>query len=334
MSSIGLRIPMQRTDYYLSILFIGLFFFGLLLLSPAESRADCTVAGGPGPAESATKTECTGLFANPQCPNCPGFSPVLMLRHVDPAKCPVGPCVGPYFNRSGPGAITDNMFGIVSSSDPGPDTVLGTGDDIATYKCGRTVGSIANNLAGLNCGDIRFDPTSQGMSIPSGGNSLLPFTSSFPTEGDFCALGGTDCLSGGAQLTDPHMGYLAENIFHWASCASVSGPPAPPGCTTSSQTERQVVNYIAGGSGSLDAPGSGDQLMHLTSIWQTNNTSPTTFDSPKIDWTQYIYSPGAYPDQGDMEQNDSGTLQYSGNNSVLPSVTYPAGPLGISSTSP
>lgn len=325
---------MQRRDYYLLILFFCLVFFGILIFSPTESRADCTVAGGVGPADSATKTECTGLFANPQCPNCPGFSPVLMLRHVDPSLCPVGPCVGPYFNRSGPGAITDNMFGIVSSSDPGPDTVLGTGDDVATYKCGRTVGSIANNLAGLNCGDIRFNPTSQGMSIPSGGNSLLPFTSSFPTEGDFCAAGGTDCLSGGVQLTDPHMGYLADNVFHWAPCASASGPPAPPGCTTSSQTERQVVNYISGGSGTLDSPGAGDQLMHLTTNWQTNNTSPTTFDNPKIDWTQYVYSPGAYADQGDMEQNDSGTLQYSGNNSVLPSVTYPAGPMGISSTSP
>lgn len=325
---------MQRIDYRSATLLV-LAFIGVLLLSPSQSHADCTVAGGVGPASSATKTECTGLFSNPQCPNCPGFSPVLMLRHVDPAQCPVGPCVGPYFNRTGPGAITDNMFGIISSSDPGPDTVLGTGDDITTARCGRTAGSIANNLAGLNCGDIRFDPTSQGMSIPSGGNSLQPFTSSFPTEGDFCALGGTDCLSAGSQLTDPHMGYLADNVFHWAPCGSVTGgPPAPPGCTTSSQKERQVVNYISGGSGTLDAPGHGDQLMHITSAWQTNNSSPTGFDAPKVDWTQYVYSPGGYADQGEMQQNDSGTLQYSGNNSVLPTVTYPAGPMGISSVSP
>lgn len=331
--SINSEIPIWKINY-LSALLLSLAFFGMLLFSPAESRADCVVTGGVGPEESATKTECTGLFANPQCPNCPGYSPVLMLRHIDPALCPVGPCVGPYFNRSGPGALTDNMFGIVSSDDPGPDTVLGTGDDRATYKCGRTVSSTANNLAGLNCGDIRFDPQSQGMSVPTGGNSLLPFTSSFPTEADFCAEGGTDCLSAGSQVSDLHMGYLAENIFHWASCASAGGPPAPPGCTTSDQRERQVVNYILGGSGTLDAPGAGDQLMDITTSWQTNNASPTAFDAPKVDWTQYVFSPGAYPSQGDMEQNDSGTLQYSGNNSVLPSVTYSAGPLGLASTSP
>jgi hypothetical protein len=315
-------------------LFIGLIFLGILLSSPEAARGDCVVTGGAGPESSATKTECTGLFANPQCPNCPGYSPVLMLRHIDPALCPVGPCTGPYFNRSGPGSITDNMFGIVSSNDPGPDSVLGTGDDIGTYKCGRTISSTANNLAGLNCGDIRFDPQSQGMSVPTGGNSLQPFTSSFPTEADFCADGGTDCLSGGIQQTDPHMGYLAENIFHWASCASASGPPAPPGCTTSDQRERQVVNYVLGGSGTLDAPGSGDQLMDITNSWQTNNSSPTGFDNPKVDWTQYVFSPGAYSSQGDMIQDDSGTLQYSGNSSVLPVVTYSAGPLGISTTTP
>lgn len=324
---------MQRKDF-LSLFILGLVFSGIFLLFPPESRAACTVTGGAGPADSATRTECTGLFSNPLCPSCPGYSPNLMLRHVDPALCPIGPCTGPFFNRSGPGAITDNMFGIVSSNDPGPDTVLGTGDDISTARCGRTVSSIANNLAGLNCGDIRFDPQSQGMTIPEGGNSLLPFTSSFPTEADFCADGGTDCLLDGTQETDPHMGYLAENIFHWANCSPSSGPPAPPGCTTSHQTERQVVNYLPGGSGTLDAPGSGDQFILLTSSWQTNNSGPTAFDHPKVDWTQYIDSPGAFSSQGNMIQDDSGTLQYSGNNSVLPTVTYPAGPMGPSSTTP
>jgi len=325
---------MQRTGYYLSILLMALAFSGILFFSPAESRADCTVAGGAGPTESATKTECTGLFANPQCPNCPGFSPTLMLRHVDPVFCPTGPCTGPFFNRTGPGAVTDNMFGIISSNDPGPDNLLGTGDDVPTYKCGRTVGSIDNSLAGLNCGDIRFNPQSQGMTIPAGGNSLQPFTSSFPTQADFCAKGGTDCLSGGTQQTDPHMGYLADNVFRWAACSASSGPPSPPGCTTSNQTERQVVNYIAGGSGTLDSPGSGDQFMELTTRWQTNNSSPTAFDIPKVDWTQKVTSPGAFPSQGEMTQDDSGTLQYSGNNSILPTVTYPAGPMGLSLSSP
>jgi hypothetical protein len=226
------------------------------------------------------------------------------------------------------------MFGIISSNDPGPDTVLNTGDDIATYKCGRTISSTANNLAGLNCGDIRFDPTSQGMSIPAGGNSLQPFTSSFPTEADFCAAGGTDCLSGGIQQTNPHMGYLAENIFSWASCSGASGPPAPPACTSGTQRERQVNAFLSGGAGTLDAPGGGDQLMDLTSYWETNNSSPTAFDNPQVSWTQYIVAHGAFTAQGDLIQDDSGTFQYSGNNSVLPVVTYPAGPLGISSTTP
>jgi hypothetical protein len=313
---------------------LGLILFAAVFLTGRISRADCTVTGGVGPTESATTTECTGLFSNPQCPSCPGYSPALMLKHVDPVQCPTGSCTGPFFNRSGPGAITDNMFGIISSNDPGPDTVLGTGDDIPTYKCGRTVSSTANNLAGLNCGDIRFDPVSQGMTVPGGGNSLQPFTSSFPTLADFCAAGGTDCLKSGSQDSNPHMGYLAENAFHWASCSASSGPPAPPGCTTSSQTEEQVVNYILNRSGTLSEPGSGDQYIKLTTSWQTNNTGPTTFGNPEVNWTQFIDSPEAYVGQGKMIQDDSGILQYSGNNSALPVVTYSSGPLGNASTSP
>lgn len=306
----------------------------MMLFAPQISQADCTVAGGAGPADSATKTECTGLFSNPQCPNCPGYSPELMLRHVDPVLCPVGSCTAPYFTRTGPGAVTDNMFGIVSGDDPGPDNVLGSGDDTPTYRCGRTVSSIANNLAGLNCGDIRFDPVSQGMTIPAGGNSLQPFTSSFPTEADFCADGGTDCLSVGVQQTDPHMGYLAENLFRWASCPSSGPPPAPPACTSGTQRELQVNAFLSGGAGTLYAPGPGDQFMDLTTSWGTNNSSPTAFDNPKVTWTQNIVAHGSYAAQGDLIQDDSGVLQYTGNSSILPTVTYPAGPLGISSVTP
>lgn len=322
-----------------SLILKGSFFtliLGALLLLPQISRADCVVTGGVGPASSATSTQCTGQFSSPLCPNCPGYSPANMLRHVDPTLCPIGTCTAPYFNRSGPGALTDNMFGIISSADPGPDGVPGTGDDVPTYKCGRTVGTLTNGLPGLNCGDIRFDPVSQGMTIPGGiQNTLLPFTSDFPTETDFCAVGGTDCLSGGVQQTDPHMGYLAINTFHWAACGGSSGPPPLPGCTTSAQTEQQVSVVIPGGAGTLDNPNDAGELqVTLSTSWRTNNSSPTTFDNPQVTWTQFIFSPDLHPSQGQLIQNDSGVIQYSGNNSILPVVTYPAGPMGLSLSSP
>jgi hypothetical protein len=74
--------------------------------------------------------------------------------------------------------------------------------------------------------------------------------------------------------------------------------------------------------------------MELTTRWQTNNSSPTAFSNPKVDWTQRIHSPTAFSSQGEMDQDDSGTLQYSGANSIIPTVTYPAGPMGLSLTTP
>lgn len=318
---------------------LGILLAGTIMLAPRTARADCAVTGGVGPASSATSTQCIGLFANPLCPNCPGFTPINLLKHVDPTQCAIGPCTAPFFNRLGPGAITDNMFGIISGPDPGPDGILGTGDDVPTYRCGRTVGTLTNGLPGLNCGDIRFDPVSQGMVIPGDpagmGNTLQPFTSDFPTQIDFCAVGGTDCLSGGIQQTDPHMGYLASNTFHWASCGGASGPPPPPGCTTSNQTEQQVNLIIPGAAGTLANPNNaGEVQVTLTTSWQTNNSSPTAFDNPKVSWTQYIYSPDLFTSQGQLIQNDTGVLQYSGNNSILPVVTYPAGPMGLSLSTP
>lgn len=264
-----------------------------------------------------SNTLSNGLNSSSSCPKCPGFDPSGILQHTDPATCPVLPCVGPFFNRTGPGAITDNMFTIIST-------------DTDTSICGRTVGSLTNGLPGLNCGDIRIDPISQGMTMPGIGNSLQSETRSFKTEDDVCALGAMDCLSGGVQQADAHMGYQNITNFTWAPCMAGSNPP----CTSSDQIEKQVVASTPGGTGTLLSPGTGDQFTLFTSSWKTNNSSATTFDSPIISWTQKITIPDAFASQGNLIQDNSGTFTYDPSSSAFPTVTYGSGPMGPSLTIP
>jgi hypothetical protein len=107
------------------------------------------------------------------CPNCPGFNPDQLIRHAgaDPgggatfsqsisttAPSLGGTVTGPFFNQLGPGAVTDNMFGIISQAGTDP------------AKCGVDTtrgGGTPPTSTGLNCGDLRFDYTSQLITVPS-----------------------------------------------------------------------------------------------------------------------------------------------------------------------
>ena len=334
----------KRCLIVILIMVAALFFFQI-----DRSEAQCSVLGGAGSPESNTKTQCAGNIATDLCPSCPGFNPQNLLKHVDPATG----SREPYFSRTGPGALTDNMFGIVSGTDPGSNGVSGDGDDISTSRCGITEGTPANGLPGLNCGDLRFDPSSQGMSIPrlaTGlNNAALPFTSSMPSEADFCNQSGNDCVVTGTQKTEAHLGLRLSNVFQWANVAAP--PPPSVNLTSSRQEEKQVVSLTAGRtdatfpqSGSLDSPGSGDQVAVFTTSWSTTNTNES-FSAPEVQWAQTVTEPLPFEGAGgsfSIESSSSFTYQNQPrdidpvtlHDRLIPVVSYPAGPIGSGTTIP
>lgn len=90
----------------------------------------------------------------------------------------------PLFATTGPGAVTDNMFNAIA--DPTrTDAEVAAGSPAfgrgtrAPSKCGNSAadGSFDSTIdpgirSGLNCGYLRYDPTTQGMTIPVGNNTL------------------------------------------------------------------------------------------------------------------------------------------------------------------
>lgn len=270
------------------------------------------------------------------CPNCPGFNPDRLIRHsgTDPdgagpitfsqtitttAPALGGTVSGPFFNLLGPGAVTDNMFGIIS--DPGADPA----------KCGVTEG-----LAGLNCGDLRFSPSSQGMAIPSapGSDTLSSFIAGSSTFlGDF------------SPSTDSHTGIDLKNRFIWSRTTtpltdgdlSVTCTAATFACVGSRQQQHQVtpnqvttnpttqnlaVTAIA--AGTLAAPGNGEQNFDLTTTWSATGLSGDSFPLPQISWSLQFNDP--IRDDNNQTRMETGVISGSfryNSPSTFPTVTIP-----------
>ncbi|MFQ5598149.1 MAG: hypothetical protein ACE5GK_08865 [Nitrospiria bacterium] len=256
------------------------------------------------------------------CPTCPGFNPDFLIRHAgtDPdgagpisfsqSISTTAPSLGGtptvFFNQLGPGAVTDNLFGAIS--DPGTDPA----------KCGTTAG-----LTGLNCGDLRFDPTSQGMTIPTtpAADVLTSHVFSPSTfTGDFF------------PSTNDHTGIDLKNRFIWSrTTATLTDVDLSVTCTTgtftcvgSKQREHQVTALVSGASGTLAAPGSGEQDFDQTVDWNITNSSGSTFSAPTITWTLQFNDP-IRDDNGNARLQSSlmsGSFTYNGD-PIFPSVTIP-----------
>ena len=125
----------------------------------------------------------------------------------------------PLFGSLGPGAVTDNMFGAIA--DPTQtDVLIGTTQfgkgPRAPNKCGNTNltdGSFDPTMdtgvrSGLNCGYLRYDPTTQGLTLP-------PSDNSYPLGGQLVSLTTMTKQSGNILIppsTVPGTCVLAYNV--------------------------------------------------------------------------------------------------------------------------
>jgi len=269
------------------------------------------------------------------CPRCPGFNPDSLIRHsgIDPdGSGPIsfsqtitttapslgGTVTGPFFNQLGPGAVTDNMFGQVSSTGANP------------IKCGSTPG-----LDGLNCGDIRFDPSTQGMIIPDA-----------PTDSLSSMIAGASTFLGDfSPSTDDHVGFDLKNHFIWSRTTapltdgglSVTCAPLNFTCISISQQVRQVTALQTSSNpttlglpvtpipaGTLDVPGNGEQTFTLTNSWTLNGSSGSTFGFPRVSWSLQFNDP--IQDDNNQTRMDSGVISGSftyNSPSTFPTVSFP-----------
>ncbi|HET6369717.1 MAG TPA: hypothetical protein VFG95_00875 [Nitrospiria bacterium] len=130
-------------------------------------------------------------------------------------------------------------------------------------------------LLGVNCGDLHYDPGTQGQTIPTIGLTLNGvFTSVTAMNADF------------GPSTDSHTGFDISNTFTWdPNCT-------PPVCISLDQSVKQVTNLVPGGGGTLTAPGTGDQVFVTTAAF---DVSGQTANGPNgtlaVTWTQSITDP-------------------------------------------
>jgi len=246
------------------------------------------------------------------CPNCPGFNPDTLIKHSGTDPDPLDTNItfsltitttapslgatvsGRFFNSLGPGAITDNMFGVISSVHRGADALPDTSDDEPARCALNDADGIPPDQAdasgnGLNCGDLRFDPASQGMTtIPTfpATNSLAPFSASNNPVGDFFPSDGA------------HAGIELENRFIMTNNSTSDGVLTVPAtgtcgasiCVGAFQKENQVT-ALTGTPGTRTSPGAGEQIFEQTASWQITGSTATTFNAPVVSWTQRIQNP-------------------------------------------
>jgi len=219
------------------------------------------------------------------------------------------------FSKLGPGAVTDNMFGIVRQP-------------VSPGTCGAQGANAASEASStkLNCGNVFFNPTNQGQTGLSGVNELAtaaaPLAWNTSLSSDFCANAGTDCIVG-TQVVAAHTGFNVVNNFSWDRASTTSAN------VVSAQIIEQTTALKATGigtcCGSVNA-GTGDQWFKMTSAFTvvSNNSDQFTGVQPTITWTMNIEDPDqSGTGTGKFSQSISGAFVR--NTGTFTPVQYPNG---------
>jgi len=324
-----------RGAYFLVIGLLGLILFpgGSLYAGNADDFFSVTVNTNlravPGSATAGTLpgfNPCpgdttTGSAVGTICTPPAGSSALLAPSNIG-TSCSenvangLGTCKIGLFEQLGPGAVTDNMFGMITAP---------ANPAVCTPRLSATVATspVGLNL-GLNCGDLHFDAASQGQNIPVEGNPLSgQFVSSTTMQADF------------SPNADAHTGFNFSNSFTWDPTCKTSAGVSQAVCITATQSVMQVTNLVPGGAGTFAAPGTGDQVFQSTGTFSltgqssdpTKNTaaSDPTSSGPLITWTQVIQDPEQSGTAAiGFSQNLAGTFTYN----QTPGLEFgcPAGP--------
>lgn len=314
-------MKISKTLWVMSLLLLG----GVLLLPEAGWAVDANF-----------NTQSVDLRSNGSDGN-PGFNPCAGGTNT------LGVCGGAatgllapanltsLFPTLGPGAITDNMFGLIANKNAAGttmDTTRCSAIGVNSTTSSAALASPAGFQPGLNCGDLHFDPTTQGQTIPNipvGTNTLaigVPVVMNNSLVGDFCALGGTDCDPDGAgpltQILPAHTGFNVTNDFTFTPLTTTTAT------SLSSQVMHQVTGVKTTGIGTRLLPGTGDQDVRITTGFTF--TSPNTVGATGglVTFKQEI----ADPDQsglgaGKFTQTIEGSFIYNGTG--FPQSQYPTG---------
>lgn len=262
-------------------------------------------AGGVNP----TSTSCTGAPA--------GSEPLL-----DPINLGNGTTAG-LFEKTGPGAVTDNMFGIVERP-ANPLTCSGQG------------AGLLSGTGTLNCGHGKFDPSTQGQTIPTSG-TLLTGVMAVNTPIDMTSCGAGSTMLACANNASLHRSQV-EDAFVWhpivngssetlpvntANMPTIIAAPAAKTCLAPT-----VVGTIrvCGQASMTETTALGTAttvVVSLATDWATtNDTAGTMGTAPTINWESKIVQ-SEMIGGGTFDQTLSGSFIYNGTS--FPLTQYPNG---------
>jgi hypothetical protein len=263
----------------------------------------------------------------------PGFNPCAGGTRTAAGTCDGGTGLlkpsnlNTLFPSLGPGAVTDNMFGLITAATVGSCATTGTGGTAVTLS------DPSGLVSGLNCGDLHIDAASQGVVIPAANNTTTPindltaaFTTNTPFTANFSANPNcgtaSDCtVSSGDLQTPGHAAFELTNTFTWTPTSSSSAD------VTGTQTMHQVTalnatspNTIGGPTpaGSTTPPvGTGDQEVKVTTTFTNSSDANGGFSSPTVQWTSFIKDPDMSGSGPGFTQDISGSFVYN-----VPTTTF------------
>ncbi len=269
-----------------------------------------------------------GAGADANATGCDAFGTNALLGNVST------------FITLGPGAVTDNMFGLVSGAALGANNAVGGAGndaDTAVTNCAPGLGDAGFNsgalggLNGLNCGNVRIDPTTQGQTIPTDGTNLT---------GALIANNSADMNSGsGATL---HRSQL-ENAFVWnptgtdqvlqvtlANMPTIGGvAPTQMTCTADTGGSPEANPTVCGQQSMQETTGlsaSTTVKVDITTRWSTTNSAAGAIGAnPTITWRMHINQADVVGTGGAFDQEIEGSFEYNEAATTFPTVQYPNG---------
>lgn len=268
----------------------------------------------------------------------PGFNPCAGGTTVNSTTCS-GAATPPLldaanllnlFPKLGPGAITDNMFGKVERP---------TGNAILACNAGAVFDA---NL--LNCGNAKWDPSTQGQTIPTVGNILnAPMAANTSIDMASCAAGTTETACTSPSIDSSFHHTQLENAFVWNT--STSTPKAIPVNLANMEAivTPLAATTCAAASGGTKAAVCGRDFMKETTALGTAGKSTvklatswagevlaadgTLQGTPtlNVNWESSIVQDDTFGGGGVFTQTLQGTFEYNNSPSGFPVTAYPNG---------